>query len=140
MSFKLLWPVFLLISLNSEAASIILQTKSATVWLPQQTITGKISGIAVIKLTWHLNNENGIINVKRDGSFSFSIILKSTNNIIWVEDEAHKVISDTINYTLGFERKPYSNRAIFKSGQSIQSLDSNNLFPVSTTKYTSAKV
>jgi glycosidase len=106
MSSKLLWPVFLLISLSSKAASIILQTKSATVWLPQQTITGKISGIAVIKLTWHLNNENGIVNVKRDSSFSFSIILKSTNNIIWVEDEAHKIISDTINYTLGYNPVP----------------------------------
>ena len=107
MPLKLLMPlIFLLMSLSSHAASINLQTKDATVWLPQQTITGKISGFISNKLKWHLNNASGFANVHLNSTFSFSVTLKSTNNIIWVEDEAHNIISDTINYTLGYNPVP----------------------------------
>ena len=98
--------IFLLMVFYSHAASIILQTKNATVWLPQQTITGKISGFASNKLKWHLNNRSGFVNVHLNSTFSFPITLKSIDNIIWVEDEAHNIISDTIHYTLGYHPLP----------------------------------
>ena len=98
--------IFLLMVFYSNAASIILQTKNATVWLPKQTITGKISGFASNKLKWHLNNRSGFVNVHLNSTFSFPITLKSIDNIIWVEDEAHNIISDTIHYTLGYHPLP----------------------------------
>ena len=125
MPLKLLMPLmFLLMSLSSHAASINLQTKDATVWLPQQTITGKISGFKSNKLKWYLNNTSGFVNVKQNRSFSFSITLKSINNIIWIEDEAHNIMSDTIKYTLGYnpvpEVKPY---AVVKTNEAILNLN-----------------
>ena len=124
MPFKLLMPLmFLLMGLNSRAASIILKTKNATVWLPQQTITGKLSGFVSNKLKWHLNNTTGFVNVHLNSTFSFSVILKSNNNIIWVEDEAHNIISDTINYALGYNPVPeVMPFAITKKNEAILSL------------------
>ncbi len=106
MLFKLLWPAFLLMVSSSHGASITLQTKNATVWLPQQTVTGKIAGFAATKLKWHLNNTSGFVNVKPGGSFNFLITLKATKNSIWVEDVAHKTVSDTIYFTLGYNPVP----------------------------------
>lgn len=123
MPVKLLLPLFLIIIFNAHAASIILKTKSATVWLPEQTINGKISGFASTKLKWHLNNTSGFVNVRLNSTFSFSITLKSANNIIWIEDEAHKIISDTIHYKLGYnplpEIMPY---AVTKKNEAILNL------------------
>ena len=98
--------IFLLITFSSHAASIVLQTKNATVWLPQQTIKGKISGFTSNKLKWHLNDTSGFANVHLNSTFSFSVTLKSTDNIIWIEDEAHNIVSDTIHYTLGYNPLP----------------------------------
>ena len=120
---KLLLSLLLLLVFNAHAASIILQTKDATVWLPQQTFNGKISGFVSNKLKWHLNNTSGFVNVHLNTTFSFSIMLKSKDNIIWVEDEAHNIISDTIHYTLGYnplpEIMPY---AITKKNEAVLNL------------------
>lgn len=93
--------------LFSNSASIILQTKNATVWLPQQNISGNISGFASNKLKWHLNNTSGLVNVHANGTFSFSVTLNTTHNIIWVEDVTHtNIASDTIKYILGYAPLP----------------------------------
>src|ERR1700712_668404 len=93
---------FIVSCLNVYASSIILNTKDATVWLPQQTISGSTSGLSSNKIKWHLNNTNGTATVHSNGTFSFSITLTTTDNIIWAEDVDHSITSDTIQYTLGY--------------------------------------
>jgi len=97
---------FIISFLHVNAASIILNTKNATVWLPQQTISGVTSGLSSNKIKWHLNDTNGIATLRSNGTFSFSITLTTTDNIIWVEDVDHSVKSDTIQYTLGYTSLP----------------------------------
>ncbi len=96
--------LFFLVHVN--AASIILDTKDAVVWLPEQTISGKISGFNSDKIKWHLNNTSGYAEVAKDGSFNFSVLLKPKENIIWVEDVSSSKTSDTIHYTLGYTPLP----------------------------------
>jgi cyclomaltodextrinase len=91
---------------GAYSASILLNTRDATVWLPQQTITGNASGLSSNKIKWHVNNTSGIAIVRTNGTFSFFITLTTTNNIIWVEDADLSVKSDTINYTLGYNPLP----------------------------------
>ena len=96
-----------------HAAPIILNTKNATVWLPQQTITGKVlQTLSSNKLQWHINNKTGFIDIEKDQTFSFSFLLTQKDNSIWFEDDGHKIISDTIHYTLGYkplpEAKPFA--------------------------------
>ena len=92
---------------HSFSASISLLTKDATVWLPQQKINGKISGYTSGKIKWHLNNTSGFAIIHTNKNFSFSIILYTTNNTIWVEDATQPgVKSDTINYILGYKPLP----------------------------------
>ena len=97
---------------NANASSILLNTKDAVVWLPQQIISGNASGISSKKIKWHLNNTSGFVNMHQNGAFSFSITLTEKNNIIWVEDVMHTAASDTIHYTLGYtplpEVKPFA--------------------------------
>ncbi len=104
--------IFIVSFFQIKASAIILNTKDATVWLPQQTITGSISGLSSNKIKWHVNNVSGLINTKANGTFSFSFTLTKTNNIIWVEDINHSIISDTIHYILGYtpfpEVKPFA--------------------------------
>ncbi|MEP6465027.1 MAG: hypothetical protein ABJB05_01925 [Parafilimonas sp.] len=79
-----------------NAASIILNTRNATAWLPQQTITGVASGLSSQKIIWHCNNSSALAKVNAIGSFTFSCTLTTNNNIIWAEDVSHTIISDTI--------------------------------------------
>lgn len=95
------------ILLKTYCASITLFTKDATVWLPQQTISGKVSGFNSKKIKWHLNNTSGFTSVQTNGTFNFSFILQNTTNLIWVEDaSASNITSDTIHYTLGYKPLP----------------------------------
>lgn len=95
-----------------NASSILLNTKDAVVWLPQQTISGNISGFSSNRLQWHLNSTNGFVHIDKNGTFSFSIRLSEKDNVIWVEDVSHNIVSDTIHYTLGYtplpEAKPFA--------------------------------
>ena len=90
----------------ANGGSITLDTRDATVWLPQQTITGSVSGLSSNKLKWHVNNISGTATVHSNSKFSFSCILTETKNIIWVEDAGGNIISDSIHYTLGYKPLP----------------------------------
>lgn len=104
--------IFLFSFIHVNSSPILLNTKDATVWLPQQNITGTASGFLLNKIKWHLNNKSGIVTLHQNGTFIFSITLTEKNNIIWVEDVHHSIISDTIHYTLGYtplpEVKPFA--------------------------------
>jgi len=104
--------ISLLLLSQLHASSIILNTKNATVWLPQQIITGKTKNLSSNKLKWHVNNASGNITIKQNGTFCFSIVLTATNNIIWADDSLYGATSDTIYYTLGYmplpEVKPFA--------------------------------
>ena len=57
-----------------HAASIILHTKNATVWLPYQTIQGEITGESLSQLVVHINDSDFVIKVDSMQTFSFSIL------------------------------------------------------------------
>ena len=90
------------------AGSIILHTKNATVWLPQQSVSGNIFNLNANIITVHVNDSTFTIPVKAQGEFVFSVLLKQKNNSIWVEagNKNNHATSDTIQYTLGYKPLP----------------------------------
>jgi cyclomaltodextrinase len=99
--------VFMFLSLQLRAATIILHARSATVWLPAQTISGEVKDLSLKQLVVHFNDSAFVIKVDSLKTFSFSVLLKNKNNLIWVETELlPHTISDTIYYELGYTPLP----------------------------------
>jgi glycosidase len=90
-----------------HAASIILHAKNATVWLPQQIITGSVLDFNTKNITVHFNDSVFSVAVNNQ-NFKISLLLKKKVNIIWAEagGKQNRVTSDTINYILGYQPVP----------------------------------
>lgn len=90
------------------ASAIILHAKNATVWLPQQKITGSVSNLNTKKITVHFNDSSFFVSIDTHQNFTFNLLLKKKVNIIWVEagSKQNHVTSDTINFILGYQPLP----------------------------------
>lgn len=105
LKFVLLMLLFALPKLG--LAGIILHQKNATVWLPVQTISGKIQGLKAVRLTLHLNQASFIVALKADSSFVIQIDLNQQINKIWVTSDADlNTSSDTLVLELGYKPEP----------------------------------
>ncbi len=92
----------------TSASSIILHARNATVWLPQQTIAGSVSGFYTKKIRVHFNDSIFSVAVNAQQNFSFNLLLKKKENIIWAEsgNKRDDIISDTIIFILGYKPLP----------------------------------
>ncbi|HYK45876.1 MAG TPA: alpha-amylase family glycosyl hydrolase [Parafilimonas sp.] len=115
---KLFGIVLLLVFITTHgvASSIILHAKSATVWLPKQTVKGELIDFSARTVTVHFNDSIFSVQVDHD-EFAISIFLKKGTNIICVEaaNEQQHITSDTVEFKLGYTPlpvvKPYATRA-----------------------------
>jgi len=100
--------IFLLSLHNVWASAIILHAKNATVWLPQQTITGSVVGFNTKSITVHFNDSSFFVPVNAQQNFNIIFLLKKKVNKIWAEagGKQNHVTSDTINYILGYQLVP----------------------------------
>jgi glycosidase len=113
--------ILLLITYKTQASSIILNNKDAVVWLPKQTVSGKLSGFQVKQLSVHHDQNLFSVNVNKDSTFSIDIILRDAENKIWITAGKSEIISDTLILILGYHPlpvvKPYAiiigNKATF---------------------------
>jgi glycosidase len=90
------------------ASAIILHAKNATVWLPQQTITGSVVDLNTKSIIVHFNDSSFFVPVDAQQNFNIILLLKKKVNKIWAEagGKQNHVTSDTINYTLGYQPVP----------------------------------
>lgn len=99
-----------LVSFDISYPSITLNKKDAEVWYPEQTITGKVSGIETNQITVHYEDSTFLVSVNRDHNFSFQLTLRDKKNRIWAEvpfqEQSAIVISDTLDLTLGYTPTP----------------------------------
>jgi glycosidase len=93
---------------RSGAASIVLHTKNAVAWLPQQTIRGTLEGFRKKQVTVHQDSNTFIVAVAKGNSFQFSLLLHNDTNRIWVSvnDSGSIVSSDTVILQLGYRPMP----------------------------------
>lgn len=99
--------ICIVFSLQLHAASIILYTKSATVWLPEQTIHGEVKDIFSDHVIVHINDSNFTVKVDSLQTFSFSVLLRKKMNKIWIQGKSSPgIISDTVYYELGYKPLP----------------------------------
>ncbi|TKK71993.1 hypothetical protein FC093_02995 [Ilyomonas limi] len=91
-----------------KAGSIVLHTRDAVAWLPQQTIQGTLVDFTTKTITVHHDTTAFTITVNNDNSFSFSLTLHDDDNHIWVHanDGNNRVISDTVTLQLGYHPTP----------------------------------
>ncbi len=120
-SIALFFSLLLLKYSNLNAASIVLHTKNATVWLPQQIITGEIKDFNVKSILLYVNDFPYVTEVK-NFKFSVSVLLKEVNNKIWAEgkDSQQTFVSDTIIYKLGYKPLPLVKPVATKKGELIK--------------------
>jgi cyclomaltodextrinase len=98
--------IFLLIAHRTQASSIILDNRDAVVWLPQQTVSGKLSGFQTKHLYVHHDQNLFSVNVNRDSTFSIHILLHDAENKIWITTDKSELISDTLILILGYHPLP----------------------------------
>ncbi len=98
----------LLCGFHSNAASIVLHTRDAVAWLPQQTIQGSLIGFTAKTVMVHHDKKTFSIQVNKDNSFTFSLELHDANNNIWIEanNKTTTVFSDTVRLQLGYHPQP----------------------------------
>jgi cyclomaltodextrinase len=88
-------------------AAIVLHQKDATVWLPTQLISGKVSGLRVTKLTVHINQTYFDVPLRADSSFLIQVQLQEQKNKIWVTSgSGSNQGSDTLMLNLGYRPEP----------------------------------
>src|SRR4051794_24994153 len=75
---------FLYCSFPLYAASVVLQTRDALAWLPQQTVKGSLVSFTAKWVTVHHDAKAFTVAVNKDNSFTFSLVLHDHNNRIWV--------------------------------------------------------
>ncbi len=112
---------FIFLLLDASASAIILHAKNATVWLPQQTINGSVSGLNTKKLTVHFNDSIFFVSADAHQNFIISLLLKKKVNTIWVEagSKQNHTTSDTINFMLGYQPLPLVEPFATVSGNKI---------------------
>jgi hypothetical protein len=101
--------LLVLIRTNGFASSIKLHAKSATVWLPEQTVNGELIDFNSRTVTIHLNDS--IFSVQVDhNEFVILILLKEATNIIWAEaaNEHQHIASDTVQFHIGLHAASFS--------------------------------
>jgi glycosidase len=93
--------------LNASASSIIFHTKNATVWLPEQIISGSLIGFNTEKIIVHINDSSFEVKSQHQ-QFSFKVLLADIKNIIVAEaKDGDKIIhSNTLIFELGFKPLP----------------------------------
>src|SRR3954451_4171531 len=117
---KLYCFIFLLIAYKTQASSIILNNKDAVVWLPKQTVSGKLSGLKSKQLTVHLNQTLFSVNVNNDSTFSFDIELHDKENKLWITTvEKQEISSDTLDLILGYHLLPVVKPDAVVSGNKV---------------------
>lgn len=92
---------------EGDTSSILLHTKDAIVWHPEQRITGELSGFTAEKVIVHHNQFSFSVDITDDRKFSFELILQDEENKIWLTvpgDPA--IVSDTLHYRLGYDPAP----------------------------------
>lgn len=104
---RLLLFLFLLPVSWLYAASIILHSRDAVAWLPQQTIRGSLAGFTSKQIIIHHDKKTFSIRVD-DSSFQFSFVLHDGINHIWAEtrNKENQILSDTVDLTLGYHSQP----------------------------------
>ena len=105
--FSCLCVFFSLMPLSLFAASIVLHSRDATAWLPQQTIQGSVTGFRTKTVLIHLDEKTFPVAVN-DSIFQCSFVLHDGINKIWAESRDNKqtIVSDTIRLTLGYNPQP----------------------------------
>src|SRR3954464_12538492 len=95
------------LNLKTLASSIIFNTRNATVWSPQQIISGSTVDFNTAEIIIHINDSSFTTRVN-DHRFSFTVMLTEMKNIITAEakNDNEIVHSDTLEYSLGFKPLP----------------------------------
>src|SRR3954447_21350868 len=109
MRLVLLFAIAYLLCLSGlKAGSIVLHTRSAVAWLPQQTIEGTLIGIKAKTITIHKDTNVFTVAADKKNAFSFSLTLHDNNNHIWAHVTDHDTIvsSDTVMLQLGYHPAP----------------------------------
>ena len=90
------------------AATIIFKEKNAEVWLPDQSIQGRVTGLNVNSLLLYCNNTPYTVTVNTDGTFKVTVKLHyGENNIRATCGPANSITtSDQLNLTLGYRPVP----------------------------------
>ena len=104
---RLLSVVLVFIFSESVASPIILHSKDAVVWHPEQKITGELSGFTAEEVIVHHDQHSFPVKVTDGNRFSFHLTLRGRENKIWVEVHGDSVMtSDTLQYRLGYKPAP----------------------------------
>jgi len=92
---------------RAHAAAITFDEKDAFVWLPMQSITGRVNG-TVTRLKLYCNNVAYAINLAPDNTFKVNIKLTDGQNKIWVSGikDNNIIESAELNLTLAYHPMP----------------------------------
>lgn len=123
MNYKLLLLILMLIVfVELPAASVILYKTDATVWLPKQTLRGKLDGFTSSTVTIHHNDSTFSVTALEDGHFSFTIMLIKYSNYIHAEaSHGNATIgSPTISLYLPYDPFPELYAQVFVDGNNIR--------------------
>src|SRR5690349_5486351 len=95
--------LFTFFYLNASASSIVFHTRNATVWLPEQIISGSVVDFNTEKVVIHINDSSFEVKVQHQ-QFSFKVLLTDIKNIIIAEakNDDQIIHSDTLIFELGF--------------------------------------
>src|SRR4051812_9888577 len=95
---------FASLHVRAGTSAISFHIRSATVWLPEQTVSGSVADLNVTKLLVHLNDSSFAVSVDH-GEFSFTVMLYEMKNMIWAETTDYNAIvqSDTLFFELGYK-------------------------------------
>ncbi len=90
-----------------HAASVVLHSRDAVAWLPEQTMRGSVYGIRAKTIVIHLDNETFAVAVN-EGVFRFSFVLHEGVNAVWAESRegGKRIVSGTVRLTLGYHPEP----------------------------------
>lgn len=90
-----------------RAASVVLHSRNAVAWLPQQTMQGSLVGFLAKSIIIHQDNKTFGVTVT-DSVFQFSFVLHDGTNMIWAEaaNNGKRIVSDTVHLQLGYHPEP----------------------------------
>lgn len=100
------------------AGEIILHKKDATIWLPQQHLTGEISGFKAKSLTIHHNKKQFKVKVSHN-KFRFAIQAEAKNTI-WASYRKGKIQSAKILLVLGYQPVPVLKPVVAVNGDGLK--------------------
>jgi glycosidase len=90
------------------AAAITLDEKDATVWLPMQSITGRVLGSNAHNLKLYCNGVSYPVNINADSTFKVTVKLADGENKIWASAQQGNstIKTNHLNLTLGYHPLP----------------------------------